>query len=372
MKKKTVVISAVNIIEGGPLRILHDSISAAINSVPRDWRILVLVNSLDVIDFPRIRCIAIPSAKKSWFFRLYWEWIGFRIISKKIKPDLWMSLHDITSNVVARRQVVYCHNASPFYRINLREALLDPKFLFFNLFYKTLYQILISRNQYIIVQQNWIRDKFKKFSGVHEIIVAHPIDAVDGDNGAAAIPDELPPIFLYPTFPRIFKNIEMLFWAVAILVSKGIVNFEVRVTISPGENSYTRWLYKQFNSINQIKFIGRQSATQMVDEYEKSSVVVFPSKLETWGLPIVEAIHHKKPLFLVDLPYARETVGDYRAVSFFPFDSPGDLAKLMESYLFKSWQPLTGERVQVAPAEPFARNWNALWGILLRDIDRLL
>ena len=55
--------------------------------------------------------------------------------------------------------------------------------------------------------------------------------------------------------------------------------------------------------------------------YAKADCLLFPSKLETWGIPISEFQQTGKPMLVIDLPYAHETVGSYHAVSFFP---PGD------------------------------------------------
>ena len=135
-----VVISAVSFTEGGPLTVLRDCLTAAVAVLPIDCEIVALVNDANLISEPRVRLISIASAKKSWFYRLYWEWFGFMSISRELKPTLWLSLHDITSRVLAKRQIVYCHNASSFYNLSLREALIEPKFLLFNWFYKYLYQ----------------------------------------------------------------------------------------------------------------------------------------------------------------------------------------------------------------------------------------
>ena len=46
--------------------------------------------------------------------------------------------------------------------------------------------------------------------------------------------------------------------------------------------------------------------------YSKANALIFPSKLETWGLPISEAIDYKIPIMVAKLEYARETLGSYK------------------------------------------------------------
>jgi glycosyltransferase involved in cell wall biosynthesis len=362
-----IVISAVNFTEGGALTVLRDCLASAVAVLPAECEIVALVNRKDLIDEPRIRLIAIPSSKKSWLHRLYWEWFGFMRISCELKPALWLSLHDITPRVAVVRQAVYCHNSSPFYSIGLREALMEPTFLMFNWFYALLYRIFIHRNYYVIVQQSWLRDEFTKRMGHLPIVVAHPSLPTFKRRLTRSVQG---PTFviIYPALARVFKNIETLCEACQILTRRGIENFEVRLTILGTENRYARWLLRRFGHVSQIKFIGLQSKVEMASHYNEADVVVFPSKLETWGLPITEAKAQRRPLLVADIPYARETVGNYNLVSFFPARSPDILAELIQSMMTKTWQP-TGNSCP-NPLQPFAPDWEGLWHILTDGLLR--
>ncbi len=355
-----IVVSAVNFTEGGPLTVLRDCLASAAAILPAEYEIVALVNSADLINEPRVRLVSIPSSKRSWLNRLYWEWFGFMHISRELKPVLWLSLHDITPRVSAVRQAVYCHNPSPFYRIGMREALMEPKFLMFSWFYVFLYRFFIHRNSYVVVQQNWLRDEFLKRMGQLPIVVAHP--SLSLGEKISIRPPGSTFVFIYPALARVFKNIETLCKAAQILASRGIKNFEVRLTIDGTENRYASWVRKQFGDVAQVRFIGRQNTDEMANQYSQTDAVVFPSKLETWGLPITEAKSQVRPLLVADLPYARETVGNYDLVSFFPAESPEALADLMQSMVTSTWQP-HGNR-QAEPTPPFAPDWSSLWCIL--------
>ena len=340
---------------------LRECLASAAAVLPTECEIVALVNRADFISEPRIRLISIPSAKKSWVHRLYWEWFGFMRISCELKPALWLSLHDITPRVSATRQAVYCHNPSPFYRIGLREALQEPKFLMFNQLYALLYRVFIRRNYCVIVQQDWLRAEFRRRMGQIPVVVAYPsLQAIE----CAVSPTSGPEfVFIYPALPRVFKNIETLCKAAKILDFRGVSGFEVRLTLDGSENRYARWLLRKFGETAQVRFIGRQTKDEMVMQYREASAVVFPSKLETWGLPITEGKAQVLPLLVADLPYARVTVGTYDLVSFFPPESPEALADLMQSMVEQTWQP-TGNH-HSDPAAPFAPDWPSLWGILI-------
>jgi glycosyltransferase involved in cell wall biosynthesis len=64
-----------------------------------------------------------------------------------------------------------------------------------------------------------------------------------------------------------------------------------------------------------------------------SKCLLFPSKLETWGLPISEAIFLKKDIIVSDLDYSKATVGNYSNVSFFNPNDKLQLAKIMKEYI---------------------------------------
>lgn len=361
-----IVVSAVNFTDGGPLTILRECLASAVTFLPENCELVVLVNRAEIINQAKVRLISIPSAKKSWFHRLYWEWFGFKRLSRELKPVLWFSLHDITPRVTAERQAVYCHNPSPFYHLSLREALQDPKFLMFNLLYALLYRIFVLRNYYVIVQQDWMRTEFRRRMGQQlNIVVAHPsFQAVKGTDSTLVEGSSF--VFLYPALPRVFKNIEVVCEAVRILASRGVSGFEVRLTLDGTENSYARWLLSKFVGITQIKFIGRQTKNEMDMQYQEASAIVFPSKLETWGLPITEGKERGLPLLVADLPYARETLGNYDLVSFFSAESSDALAGLMQSMLERTWQPIGNSHSE--PEPPFAPDWASLWGILINGL----
>lgn len=365
MKRKRLVVSAVNLIEGGPLTILHDCLSSAAKLLPPEWEIIALVHDKKLIDQPRVQLVEVLDAKRSWLRRLYHEWFGFKQMSRDLNPDLWLSLHDITPRVTANRQAVYCHNASPFYKLTFREAWLEPKLWLFSKFYRYLYRIFIRRNLWVVVQQDWIREEFKRVYENIPIVVAHPsLHSVVSSKYVES--DENEVIFLYPSLPRVFKNFEVVCEAAKILNDRGVASFKIRITLRGDENRYSKSLYSKYSSTPKLHFVGLQTREQMVKQYSNASAVVFPSKLETWGLPISEAKSYNKPLLVADLPYAHETVGSYDKVSFFQPTDAVELADLMQAVVEQHWQPVNTKGIE--PLQPFTNNWDELWCLLTKGL----
>lgn len=355
---KTFVISAINLTEAGPLSVLQDCVREAVLYLMPEWDIVVLVHDLDVIKNDRVRLLAFPQSKKSWLCRLYYEWWQFATLSKTLNADIWLSLHDITPRVTARLQAVYCHNATPFYRMSWREIVLEPKLWLFTLFYRYLYRFGIQRNDYVIVQQDWLRKEFKRLFAVNQVIVAHPIsnsNAVNINNTKFK-KDKF--VFFYPTLSRVFKNVELVCEAAKLFYEQSNIEFELVITIKGDENRYAKKLFKQYGNLPFIKFIGRQSREYVFQYYGLCDCVLFPSLLETWGLPISEAKAFNKGLLVSDLEYARETVGSYDKVVFLNPYSAKDWAESMQLVITKKiiWTTAVAKPI----AEPFTENWREL------------
>ena len=360
--KPKLVISAVNLVEGGPLTVLRDCVVAAEETLGNDWDVIVLVNNVSLIEKSGFTFLEFPLAKRSWLIRLYYEWWYFRKLSKIIKPDVWLSLHDITAWVEVPRQAVYCHNPAPFYKISLREAWLEPTLLMFNLFYRYLYGIGIRRNAYVIVQQEWLRQEFKRLFAVQNVIVAHPVVSADQNKKPTEKKIGENCVFFYPALPRVFKNIELVCEAAKHLNQAGITGFEVLLTLDGSENRYAAYLIKRYADTPGISFIGRQNQSEMMRQYHESDCVLFLSRLETWGLPISEAKALGKPLLIAEFPYAHETVGTYDKVSFIdPFDAQG-LANNMKSIMEGKFK-FSGA-VATSPESPFVSDWRELLTLL--------
>ena len=278
-RKKNLVISATNFTEGGPLTILLDSVNSAINFLGPSWRVFALINNRELLNLKNVKIIEIKKPKKSWLYRLFYEYFIFNIISKKIQPDLWLSLHDITPTVKTRRLAVYCHNPSPFYKVKFLDVFLDLRFVLFNFFYIMIYSINIKKNDIIIVQQEWIRSKFRHIFNLNNILVAHPVQYDSNFFGESdsikrnishiinrSSEDKV--IFLYPSLPRVFKNIQTICDA-GILLPKSIqCKIEIRLTINGFENRYSKYLYKKYSTYDFIKFMGIQDRSSMIHQYK--------------------------------------------------------------------------------------------------------
>lgn len=368
-KMKTIVISAVNLNVGGTLTILRDCLSyLSERALQGDYRVVALVYKKELAYYPNIEYIETQWPKKRWLNRLWYEYVSMKRISKDIgSVYLWFSLHDTTPNVVAERRAVYCHNPFPFYKWKWRDVLLAPQFVLFALFSKFYYQKNIHQNNQVVIQQQWLKDAFHRLFHLpkDKLVVALPNvpkrDEFTSDESIAVSGEYR---FVYAASPNSHKNFECLCQAAALLEKEGVTGFKVLITVAGTENKYARWLYKKWGkSAPSIQWIGFQSRETLFRYYAQSHCLVFPSKAETWGLPISEFSTLKKPMLLADMPYAHETAAGSKQVAFFKPDDPSTLADQMRKLIQGDCSSLCAVSQQEYE-NPVTDSWEGLFSIL--------
>ena len=363
--EKLLVVSAVNLRKGGTLTILRDCLEAlSAEAREHGLRVVALVHKKELALYDGIEYIELPWSTKSWAHRLWCEYMTMHRISRRLGDiDLWLSLHDTTPRVRARRQAVYCHNSYPFFRWQWRHLWQNYRIVCFALFTKWIYRINIHRNRYIIVQQQWFRKAFQQMFGIAKdrIIVSPPSRSeelkVKSEEFATAIDDCAPKTaaanscvpsvaseqsssaslftlhsslttFLYPAYPDVHKNFECLCEAARLLEQEvGTGRFQVLLTMSPDMNRYSHWVCRRWGEVKSIRFCGFLSREQLYELYAKTDCLVFPSLVETWGLPISEFAVTGRPMLVADLPYGHETAAGSLCTAFF---DPADAVALKD------------------------------------------
>jgi glycosyltransferase involved in cell wall biosynthesis len=362
--KEKIVLSGVNCVNGGILSIFQEALHSVVREHGDRYEIIAIVHRRDLFDVANVTYMEFPEVKSSWMRRLRFEYRTLRKISERLQPRLWLSMHDMTPNVTADIQAVYCHNPSPFYRFDLHEALLDPKFGLFTLFYRYLYRINLEKNDFVIVQQEWLRREFRSMYGIRNVIVAKPtVSALSIITNKQDRSHGIPYRMFYPALPRTFKNFEVILTAARSLANSGFFGFELFLTVDGTENRYAAEIKKKYADVQGVRWLGLLSRQRVFELYGTADCLIFPSKLESWGLPITEFKATAKPILAADLPYAHETMGDYPSSAFFDPNDADGLAEMIKRACLgeKVFAPSRGHE----PEMPFARNWNELWPLLL-------
>lgn len=359
--KRDFVISGINFFEGGPLSIYKDCLQNMLSMhIDEKYNLIAFVHKKDL--FPEfldknITFIELPKSRKNYLYRCYYEYLYFYSFSKKRDVYVWLSLHDMTPNVVAERRFVYCHNVSPF--LNRSKSLwnADKTIYLMSIFYKYVYGVNIKKNTGVIVQQEWIRKKFEETYGIDNVIVSRPSFSTVTVPEKGVDRDDSKFIFIFASFPRPFKNFEVICEATKLLADIQD-QFEIWLTIDGSENAYSKQIVARYNNLQNIKFLGLQKRDQLFKLYKSSDCLIFPSQMETWGMPISEYKCFNKPMILADISYAHETLGNYDKALFFRPDDSAGLSIQMKKEIFKQAEYQTQN--EVAIRKPYVNDWTEL------------
>ncbi len=367
---QTVVVSATNLFLGGPLTVARELV-AALRASERfergQLRVIVFCHRralyADIPAHPNLEWIEKPHVRRNWLVRVFYEYCWFRLWSRRRRIDLWISMQDLTPNVRAAHRVVYCHNAAPFYKERTR-WLLDPRFEIFRLLYGFFYRLNLEKNDYAVVQQQWMRDELATRYGraKSRTIVAHPVSvSVESRRSAVGGRQERSTLrILYPVLPRSAKNHELLIGAMRELRNLPI---ELTLTFTGDETRYARKIRRMAEGLGNVRFTGFLALDELQAAYDRADALVFPSKLESWGLPLSEFRRFGRPILAAALPYAREALGGYPRSVFFDPESPAELAGLLRAYCESGHLPYETPAPDTTP--PFAADWMSLISMLL-------
>lgn len=368
IKKNVLVLSGINLNGGGTLNIYYDFLNALLNSrAVEKYRIIAFVSSKKLFEAYENEIFLEEISVSNHVQRLYYELIYFNRLSKKIPVDIWISVHDITPNVQAGRIYTYCQTAFPFLDWKKEFAPYANR-LFINL-YKHVYKINSHKATAYITQQEWMRKKLASLTKAERIIVARPVMEISG------ISDEKIKkrdrwTFVYPSLSRFYKNFEIACEACHLLERNGIYNFELILTLSGTEDSYSRMLKQRYGTVKSIKWTGKLSREKTFQLMQHSDCMIYTSVLESWGLPISEYKKTGKPILISNLPFAHEAVGNYERVKFLdPFDAE-KIAKAMKEIMAGKF--FFEHSVEKEPEAPFAKGWPELIDMILEDEENLI
>lgn len=338
--RRIIVVSGVNLRKGGTLTIMRQCLEY-LSGHADEFRVIALVHDRKLFSSPDVEYLSMPWCARSWLLRLWAEYVSMYRISKKIANDsgrpvwLWLSMHDTTPRVIAEHQEVYCHTSFPFLKLRWRDLMMDPKIPLFACFTRWAYRINVHRNDSLIVQQEWFAESLSQLLRVprSRFRVIPPVTA--NLSAAHCIRPALPTFFFAST-PDCHKNFETLCEAARLLEYEfGTGRFRVLLTVHGDENRYACWLKRRWGDVQSLDFHGLMSKEELWKSYSCADCFVFPSRIETWGLPISEyaSVRPDGRMLLADLPYAHETSAGYGNVRFFDADDPYALAMLMKELL---------------------------------------
>lgn len=316
---------------GGALSILEDVYEAAKAYNLKDIHWIFVVSKPRLQETENIEIIRFPWVKNSWLHRLYFDQVVAPKIVKNYQPDRIFSLQNVIIPRTRTEQILYVHQSLPFvdYKFGFNE---NKLFWFYqNILSRAIYKS-IKKSRKVILQSNWFKDACIEKTGENEnkFSVVWPQVSVKVDNSFIANSDSLS-TFFYPAGAGFYKNHNLIVEACEFLKENNFSGYKVIFTLCGNENAHIIDLYKRVKEKNlPIEFVGKLSREE-VFQYYTTSVLIFPSYIETFGLPILESKIHHGLVLAADTPFSHEILDGYPNAYFFKkFDSKG-LATLLKN-----------------------------------------
>lgn len=318
---------------GGAISILMEYYKASVQDSDKSKMWYFVISLPDFPETSNVKIIRFPWVKKSWLHRLYFDYFIAPALVKKYKVNEILSLQNVIIPKVKVSQTLYVHQPLPF---------VDKKFkLTENLLFWVYQNIIgvhifksIKRADKIIVQTTWMKnaciDKTKINS--EKITVVSPKINIKINLYFQPTYDNLH-TFFYPASGFVYKNHKVIIEAAMLLKELGVNNYKIVFTLKGNENKHVIEFYRQVRKNNlPIEFIGEIGREQVFDYYSHS-VLIFPSYIETFGLPMLEAKLHKTPVLASDCPFSHEILDGYENVRFFGAEDSKSLSNYMNANL---------------------------------------
>lgn len=305
----------------GALSVLHDFYNDVCAADNLDTQWCFVLGKATLPETENVTILRLPWIKKSWLHRLYFDQIVAPNLVRKYKPDMILSLQNVVVPHTRVFQVLYVHQPLPF---------VDYKFKIHENFYFWIYQNIIGRIIFhsikkahrIIVQTHWMKKACIEKIGVDKVKIEVIPPKISIKPKAFFKPTKgTLSTFFYPATPLSYKNHTVILDACQTLLEHGIVDFRVVFTLRGDENEYSQTLFKRSKKENlPIDFVGSLAREEVFDFYTRS-ILLFPSYIETFGLPMLEAQMHKTIIFASDCVFSHEILDGYENVYFFnPFN----------------------------------------------------
>lgn len=329
---KTILVNTVAFTEGGSFVILEDFLK---NITYRDDVFYIVFCSVDNFNFdlpPNVTFIN-PNSKK-WLKRLYWDFYGLKNWCKQhnIKPSLLFSLQSCGSRFFAEvPQIIYYHQPMPIYenKWNLfskheRVLWLKKNVLQF------IMKLFINENTTFIAQLKCIKRKIQHTFAIESsrVKIFYPTIPNDINNSGHILNNNSKSsgsfTIIYPASAMVYKNHLEIVNAIIYLknMNYDISAIKIKFVGVHKENLQNVSDKISANALeNNFIFTGYLSRLEMLDLYHNADLLLFPSYIETFGLPLVEAAKFGIPIGVASEPYAHEVLANYNGATYLPINN---------------------------------------------------
>ena len=252
--------------------------------------------------------------------RMRFDFGGCKKEMKKrgIRADVIISLQNTGIYHAPAPQLIYYHQSLPLYSNKWNPFKRTELSMFC---YKHIYPLFVkwtfnSRTQYV-TQIPFIQDgvcRMMKIDKTRVHVLFPDIERVDVDNVTPYEWGDNCSHFVYPANMAKYKNYDVLVDAFALLADK--THYKLHLTISKEEYPELHQRIVDLGLQNIVCLDGMMPHGKILSMYKSATALLFPSTIETLGLPLLEAGAFGLPIIAADLDYAHQVMGDYEGLRY--------------------------------------------------------
>lgn len=204
------------------------------------------------------------------------------------------------------------------------------------------YRAFCEQATYVCVQAEWTKqdliDHYRLVEEKIEVIPWGPVfdayrDPTEEECRSTVKKYGLPrQFFFYPAATWPHKNHEIILRALHLLKNQNGSAPQVYFTgASLDHRSALEGLAQELEIAQQVHYLGFVTAVELQAIFKVATAMIFPSRFEGFGLPILEAFHARLPVLSSNASTLPEVAQD--GAAYFDPDSPAELAGLMTDML---------------------------------------
>jgi glycosyltransferase involved in cell wall biosynthesis len=316
----TILVNAISIREGGSLVVLRELVGGICQMRP-SWKLHVVANSqvANTVGLPNTVSVhSFPSSDQSFWKTRWWYETGLINLVKHLRADV---LYSQTNYLPRRRPPCKTllleqhagHFSDVFQKLMLDS--LSPAGRFAWRIKSQWVRSSVLRANVLTVQTKCLAKAISKETKI-DVDRIHVIPHGSGQSQSQltmATPPRLGETLRigYTTRFGVQKNFNVLFAAAARLKSAGH-QIKVVLTLCPSlaENQAVLRVADRYGVSDLVENHGDLNALQLSELYRSLHIFVFPSLVESFGFPIIEAMASGLPILLSDTESNREVAGD--------------------------------------------------------------
>ena len=319
---KNIVVSAASLRMGGAVTIYNQFLEHLKEEIG-DNQYFIFVNKVlqqPKIDGVRYYVIDIEARKKrNWFDNQGCKEI---LQQEEFCADAVISLQNTAVCCLhGLPQLVYYHQPLPFFKKEWNPFKKDERSKFiYKYFYLHFVKKSIDENVQFVVQTEFLKQGLVKRLNIDEsrVYVCFPdVELPDAANISPYPFVENTRNFIFPSLYSPHKSHIVLLKALEILKLKTDINkVRLYITVSK-EEAPALYEFVERNCLSEnVIFMGKIPYQETLRLYKSADALLFPSTIETLGLPLIEAASFGLKIIAPDVDYAHEVLEGYEGVQY--------------------------------------------------------